>query len=375
MKIVIFSWRGPGHPNAGGAEQVTLEHAKGWVKKGYDVTLFTSTFPGGAEKEIIEGVKVIRKGDQIVGVRLAACFWYLMGDHQKFDIVVDEFHGLPFFTPLFVKTKKLAFIHEVAKEVWRLNPWPKPLNLIPSILGLLFEPFIFKLLYANTPFMTVSESTMHDLIDWGIDPKNITVIHNGFSAKGIRKRYKKELIKTVIFLGALSQDKGIEEAIDVFSYIYDNLDKKWQMWVVGKGGSSYLHDLILKTQSLGVKNKIKFLGYVDNNKKFELLSRAHLLINTSVREGWGLVVIEAAAVGVPSVAFNVSGLKDSIIDKKTGLLFSYGDIKGMAEGIVQLVNDQTKYKKLAKEAKNRTKEFNWSKSTLQSGQLIVDLVG
>src|SRR3989344_6246530 len=143
MNVLIFSWRGPNHPNAGGAEISTHEHAKKWIEKGSTVTLFTASFEGAKEKETIDGVNIIRKGYQVFGVQINAFWWYLFDRHDKFNIVVDQFHGIPFLTPLFVRVKKMAFIHEVAKEVWWLNSWQKPLNLIPAIIGFIFEPLIF----------------------------------------------------------------------------------------------------------------------------------------------------------------------------------------------------------------------------------------
>ena len=134
LKIVIFSWRGPGHPNLGGAEIVTHEHAKVWVKAGHKVTLFTSFFPGAREREIIDGVEIIRRGKGLIGVHLEAWKWY-RNLEDKPDIVFDHFHGIPFFTPLYVREKKVAFIHEVAKEVWFLSHLPFPKNLIYGAVG------------------------------------------------------------------------------------------------------------------------------------------------------------------------------------------------------------------------------------------------
>ncbi len=129
MNILILSWRGIGHPNAGGAEIVTHEHAKGWVKAGHQVILFTSYFPDAKREEVIDGIEIKRYGRQMLGVQWEAFKWYLFGVHCKFDLVIDQFHGIPFFTPFYVRSKKIAFIHEVAKEVWRLNSLPKDLLL------------------------------------------------------------------------------------------------------------------------------------------------------------------------------------------------------------------------------------------------------
>ena len=245
MNILIFSWRGLGHPNAGGAEVSTHEHAKGWIKAGHSVTLFTSYYQGAKRTEQIDGVTIIQKGRQFFGVQWEAFKWYLFKDHPKYDLVIDQFHGIPFFTHLYVRAKKLAFIHELTKEVWSVNPWPSPFNLIPAFVGPIFEPLIFKLFYKDIPFMTVSESTKKDLIEWGIPGSNISVVHNGLNAPKINYNLPKERVKTLIFLGALSKDKGIEDGLKIFSLI-NNREKDWRFWVVGKGGAHYLNNLKFK---------------------------------------------------------------------------------------------------------------------------------
>lgn len=366
MNILIFSWRGPGHPNAGGAEISTHEHAKGWVQAGHDVTLFTAAFIGCKEQEVVDGLNIIRRGRQIFGVQWEAFKWYLSKDHPKYDLIIDQFHGIPFFTPLYVKVKKLAFIHEVTKEVWKLNPLVFPFNFITAILGSVLEPLIFQL-YRKNYFMTVSESTKKDLVDWGIPQKNITVIHNGLNMPRI-KFYPKEKKKTLIFLGALSKDKGIEDALKIFSI----LDKtgNFQFWIVGKGDFRYLEYLKSQARKLGIDKKVKFWGFVSKEKKYELLTRAHILINPSIREGWGFVVMEAASVGTPAVGYNVPGLRDSILDGKTGILSKEYSVDSLADEIVKLLENEERYSKIGRNAIIWSKNFSWDKATKMSTDLI-----
>ncbi|MBU0569648.1 glycosyltransferase family 4 protein [Patescibacteria group bacterium] len=371
MNILILNWRGPKHPNAGGAEQVTLEHAKAWVKAGHEVTWFSSYFKNAKKQDVIAGVKVVRSGRQFFDVQLRAFFWYLFGDHPKFDLVVDQIHGIPFFTPLYVRQKKLAFIHEVAKEVWKLNPWPRPFNMIPAIVGLTFEPLIFRF-YKKVPFMTVSESTKKDLVAWGIPKENITVIHNGVKLRLPKPLPDKEDKKTAMFLGAISKDKGIEDALKTFSEI-NRMENNWQFWVVGKASREYevlIQKLAIK---LGLRKNFKYWGCVSDPKKFELLARAHVLINPSIREGWGLVNIEANAVGTPVVAYNVDGIKDSVRDLVTGVLCKEKYPKCLAKEAMGLLNDSKKYAIMSSEAVKWSKKFNWKKATKESLELIDSL--
>lgn len=372
MRILIFSWRGPGHPNAGGAETSTHEHTKGWVGEGNEVTLFTSSYLGAKKEEFVDGVKIIRRGRQVLGVHWEAFKWYLFGKHNDFDLVVDQFHGIPFFSPLFVRKKKLGFIHEVTREVWWMNPWPTPFNLIPAIFGSILEPLLFKILYRGIPFLTVSQSTKKDLMEWGIPEKNVTVVHNGVNIPNIKKLPQKENKKTAIFLGAISKDKGIEDALKIFSEI-DKKQKDWQFWVVGKAESHYQDYLKNLAKILGLQSKLKFLGYVADRKKFELLSRAHILVNPSIREGWGLVVIEAAAVGTPTIGYDVPGLRDSIQNGRTGILSAINP-QSCSEEVLDLFRDKEKYENLTRNCINWSKKFDWQKSSTKSLNLIKKIV-
>lgn len=369
MNILIFSWRGPGHPNAGGAEASTHEHAKGWVKAGHFVTLFTSSYEGAKDEEMIDGVLIKRRGSQVLGVHLEALKWYLFKDHPKFDLVIDQFHGIPFFTPFFVRTKKLAFIHEVTKELWRLNPWSKPWYYIPAIFGSLFEPLIFRFLYRNIPFMTVSESTKKDLISWGIPERAVRVVHNGITVPGL-KIPAKETKKTLIYLGSLSKDKGIEDALAVFSLLKN---EDLQFWVVGESDPRYLKFLKSVSHSLGLDKRIKFWGFVSEIKKFELLAKSHILINPSIREGWGLVVIEAASMGTPTIAYNVAGLRDSVVDGQTGIL-CHKEIANLAKEIRKLLEDEKRLKTMSKQAIAWSKNFSWEKAGYQSLKLLEKII-
>ncbi|MBI2596871.1 glycosyltransferase family 4 protein [Candidatus Daviesbacteria bacterium] len=372
MNILIFSWRGPGHPHAGGAEKSTHEHAKGWVKAGYSVTLFTSDYAGCKPEEVIDGVRIIRNGTQILGVHLKAFLWFISNNQDKFDLVVDQFHGIPFFTPLYVRVKKLAFIHELTKEVWRLNALPKPINLIPAVLGTILEPYVFKFFYRNIPFMTGSDSTKEELINWGIPRNNISVVHHGLEQPPFKKIPPKERKKTLIFLGALAKDKGIEEAIKVFSLV-NARGGKFKFWIAGKGEKNYTSYLKTMAEKNGLKQNIVFWGYVSENQKYQLLAKSHLLVNTSFREGWGLVVLEAASVGTPTVGFDVPGLRDSIIDGKTGVLSSR-DPNEASSKILGILKDNQRYNLLRKNGIEWAKKFTWKKSSTLSLKLIEKIV-
>lgn len=372
MNILILNWRDPKHPNAGGAEKVTLEHAKGWIAKGHKVTWFSSYFKGAKSKEVIGGVEVIRNGGCMGGVHLFAFFWYLFGKHEKYDLVIDQFHGIPFFTPLYVRVKKLAFIHEVARDVWWFNELKWPFNRVVGFLGYYIEPWIFRLFYKSVVFMTVSKSTKIDLVAYGISAKNIRVIYNGFDSGDIPKNIPpKEKKKTAIFLGAISYDKGIFDALYTFSKI-NQIESNWQFWIVGKSSpemENYLHERI---NLLGIAKNTTYFGYVSDKKKFDLLARAHVMINPSIHEGWGLVNIEAASVGTPVVAYDVSGCRDSVIHDRSGILVKFQKKDDMYKKVLSLVNSEN-YQKMVEFSLLLCKKFSWQDAIDKSNKLILSI--
>ncbi len=370
--ILIMSWRGPGHPQYGGAEIVTHQHAKAWVKSGYQVTLVTSIYKNGKKEEFLDGVKIIRLGSsnlnlQIIITPLTACWWYLFKNKDKYDLVFDHFHGWSFLTPLYIRTKKIGFIHEIAGGVWLHNPLHWPFNIIPALIGIYTEKIIFKL-YKNIPFITVSKSTKKSLIDLGLPKKNINIINNGVLINKIKIKHK-EKDPTLIFLGALSKDKGIEYALKVFASI-SKQDKNYQFWVVGKGEENYLTHVKKELSRDIPKDKLKYWGFVDEKKKFKLLAKAHLLINSSMKEGWGLVNIEANSVGTPVVGFNVPGVRDSVQHNSNGLLVKNGNTDRMSKVILELMNDSKDYQRLQKNAISWSQKFDWESSTKKSLNFI-----
>ncbi len=371
MKILILSWRGPGHPRAGGAEIVTHEHAKAWIKAGHAVTLFTSSFPGAKAEESIDGVQVIRQGGEILSVQLKAWWWYNFVKKEDFDLVVDHFHGLPFFTPLYVRVAKMAVIQETARRVWFLNRLASPLKQIAGVLGYVLEPTFFKF-YKQVPFVTGAQSIIPELTDFGIPEKNITVIHHGVVVVP-PKEIKKNNKLTITFLGRLTEDKGIEDALTCFNLIAQQLDG--QFWIIGEPEvPSYRQVLDQLVKKYRLTDKVIFWGFVDQAKKFELLSQSHVVINPSAREGWGLVVIEAAAMQTPTVGYNVTGLRDSILDQKTGILTTANTPEQLAEETVKLVQSPEALKKMSLEAKKWADQFSWSHSAQKSLDFIDEVV-
>lgn len=368
MRILIFNWRDIKNPSSGGAEILTHELAKYLIKKKNKVILFASKFEGSSDTENIDGVTIIREGFSITPYFLKSVHYMAFKRYKKkfegrVDLVIDGVHGLPFFTPWYVKEKKVALVCEVAGDLW-----VKMFGFLFGGLGRIVEIIYLRFIYSSVPFITISNSAKIDLIKNGVREKNITVIPIGVDILDKLPAIKREVIPTIIFLGRVSKSKGIEDAILVLKKL--SAKHAIRLWVCGRCESYYVDELKELIRNNGLESKISFLGYVTENEKFNLLSRSWILIHPSKTEGWGINVIEANALGVPAVGYNVPGLQDSIQDGQTGLLTKENSIDGLAKTLELLLTDKKLYEKLSQKSINWSKNFTWEKTGEKTWKIL-----
>ena len=297
MRILILNWKDTAHPLAGGAEAFTEAVAECLVARGHEVTLFASSVDGCPKQEVRSGVEIVRRGGRLGVYREARRYWN-EPKRKPFDVVVDEINTRPFMTPRWIReTPIVALIHQLAREIWSYEtPFPV------SVLGrYVFEPWWLRA-YRNVPAMTVSESSARSLEEhhaW----RNITVVPEGWSPHDVPV-FAKEDAPTVVFLGRLVAMKRPDDALRAFR-ILARSHPSAQLWIIGDGP-------LRPALEREVSASVTFFGRVDSQELLERLARAHILISTSIREGWGLNVSEAAACGTPAIGYSVPGLVDSI---------------------------------------------------------------
>lgn len=362
MNILILNWRDLKHPLAGGAEVSLTRHAQYWRSRGEQITWFSSYFKGAKKEETVDGIRYIRRGNHYTVV--LHFLLYCIKNNLSIDTIIDCFHFVPFFTPLYIKNKKIiALIHEVAGNVWFEN-----LFFPFALVGYLLEPFFIRL-YKNSLFITVSDSTKKDLEKIGIRKKNIRLIHNGVSPFELKGKITKEKLPTLVFLGRLSKDKGIEDALLMVELLKRD-HNTLQLWIIGKFENKKYERRIKKLlDDFKVKKNCTLYGYVNEDMKGTLLKKAWLLIHPSIREGWGLNVIEANSVGTPAIGYNVQGLRDSINNGKTGLLVE-PDAISLANGVEDLILDRGRLKQLSKNSVEWSKNFSWDVAIKESYKIV-----
>jgi len=351
MRALFLNWRDTKHPKAGGAEYVTQMLAEGLIKQGWKVDWFTAGSANLPPVETVHGVRVIRQGGPLT-VQGAARRWY--AKQPKYDLVIDQSHGWPFFAHRWTHVPTMFYINEVTGEIAKfMLPWPL------SSLFTLLEPWLLSQ-YAQVPAVAISDSTKQELRQLG-HKAPITVINLSCDVPAVKQLpdlSSKERDLTILFAARLVPLKRPDHAIRMLAEVRKT-DPKAKLWILGKGPADYqryLHSLVRK---LHIEDGVKFFGFVSPQEKIDLLARAHFVTYTSIKEGWGLVVPEANAVGTVGVTYNTAGVRDSNRHNKTGMLSPKNTPQSLAETIITLYNDKKQYETLRNQAWKYVQTLTW----------------
>lgn len=366
MRILWLSWKDIQHPQAGGAEVVTSELCKRLVQAGHELTLVTAAYPGAEHSSTIDGYKVIR-----VGGRFSVYFQahrYIKKHLVDWpDFVVEEINTIPFCSRLYLRrTPRLLFFHMLCREIWFYQ-----LPLPASLVGYVLEPLYLKFLSSERA-IAMSASTKKDMTRYGFKDTDITIISEGIQLKSLSEltldaKYDKP---TIVSLGSIRPMKRTLDQLRAFELAKAEMPTL-QMKIAGDGEGSYGKKVLAAIESSPHRNDIEYLGRISAEEKARLLQKAHLITVTSIKEGWGLIVTEAASQGTPAAVYNVDGLRDSVQHGKTGAVCSDNTPENLATNIVELLSDPSHYQVLQKNAWQWSKSINFETSYQQFSKEII----
>jgi glycosyltransferase involved in cell wall biosynthesis len=346
LKILWLNWRCWLNPAMGGAEVFTREVAKRFAAAGHDVCLFTSEYAGCQREEVVDGVRILRAGGRFSVYLQAARFYRKNLSKDNFDIVIDEINTVPFFAHKFVKKgeKVFALIHQLAREYW-LYEMPFPLGQI----GFYFLEDRWLREYKALPTLTVSNSTKEDLRSLGFN--NVSLIPEGLNFSPLSSVGPKSQQPVIVFAGRLKQAKRPDHAIIAFKHVKKVIPDA-ELWILGDGP---FRNQLEKLACPGVT----FFGNLGNIERRNLIAQSWVLINPSVREGWGLNIIEANALGTPTVVYDVPGLRDSVINGETGLFAQAGNVMALSNQLIAILKNHKLREKISKNALAYSSKFDW----------------
>lgn len=377
-KILWLAWKDINHPQSGGAEVVGTQIRKRLARDGYKITLLTAKYPNSKDREIVDEVEIIRVGENKLLHYPIAVNYYLKNLKNKYDIIVEEVNTIPYFINFFKgKEKVFLFYHQLAREIWFYQMF-FPLNLI----GYLLEPFYtFIQSLFGTKVITVSNSSKNDLAKFGFRKENIKIISEGIANKPlyqIEYSLPKENVFTVLFHGSLRAMKKPMDALKAFELFHKKYPDT-QMWFSGSGDLKEKMEKYIKNNGgtkkfpfskgvdteggRGISESITFFGRTSETQKLKLMQKAHCLVATSLKEGWGLIVSEANSMATPSIGYDVDGLRDSI--SFGGGIICQPNIYNLSQKMEEMYliwkNQPAKYLDIRKKALESSKKLTFDK--------------
>jgi glycosyltransferase involved in cell wall biosynthesis len=189
--------------------------------------------------------------------------------------------------------------------------------------------------YRRCRVLTGSESSQRELVEKGFG--EVAIAPEGVDHKLYRPLDGREKRGCrILYVGRIKKYKGL----DVILRAAANLKATWpelELDIAGSGDD--VPRLKALAQKLGMEAWTHFLGFVSEERKVELYAGARVVVNSSLKEGWGLTSIEANACGTPVVATNVPGLCDSVRDGETGFLVPFGDAAGFTQALGKILGD------------------------------------
>ncbi|MHB1523803.1 MAG: glycosyltransferase family 4 protein [Candidatus Dormibacteria bacterium] len=343
MRILALSWKHPGDRSAGGAERYLLEVTKRWSEWGHDITIAgpRCTLSSDARTSWTH-FRYLSMGNRWSVFRRAVR--YLRDHHLEYDCVLETVSTRPFSAHRVAGSKAVALYHQTAEEVWN-QEYPWPVGLAGRYC---LEPgWVRKLRGARV--VANSASTSRALLRFGVSCE--AIVPPGCDPPvSLEHRIPPGTAPRLLWMGRMVRTKLPMDAITAFQLIRGSFPDGTLDMV----GTGYLEAQLRASAPSGVT----FHGHLCEEAKRELLQSADLLLLPGTREGWGIVAMEAAAHGVPAVAYDIPGLRDSVLQDKTGRLTTPSP-EALSDQAVDILRHPALWLRMSEAAQLRARAFTW----------------
>lgn len=346
--VLILNWRDAWHPEGGGSEIYVLQVAQRLRDDGIRVTQMTARYPGSAAREEIDGIEYVRRGGHI-SIYLWTALMLLTRRFGRIDSVLEVQNGMPFLATLFTRARVVVLVHHVHREQWSV------VGPVLARVGWFMESVAAVRLNRGNRYLAVSQITRRELIDLGVDAHAIDVAYNGLPPVPTYQDPGKTSHPSLVVLSRLVPHKQIDHVISMLPGLlrtYPDL----RLTILSSG---WWHDHLTElVAGLGLQDRVTFAGHVDDERKYAELARAWVHLMPSLKEGWGLSIVEAARAGTPSIAYHhAGGVTESILEGVTGLLAT--DRTDFEQQVHRLLDDQELRDQLSEKARVRSEHFTW----------------
>ncbi|MBB6170181.1 glycosyltransferase involved in cell wall biosynthesis [Nocardiopsis mwathae] len=376
VRVVVINWRDPWQSVAGGAEEYAWRMSRHLAGRGACLTFLTSREPGQARQETREGI-VIRRMGRKFSVYPLVMLWLLLW-RREFHVALDCMNGIPFFSRLLLprRTRVISVVHHVHDLQFNAY-FSRPV----AWFGRFIESTVASRVYRSCMTVTVSESSrraMREKLRWRAP---ITVIHNGSppvqpiatdpasaSTRPDPAPRADMGSPAVVSLGRLVVQKRVSRVVDIADRLRATRPGL-RVHIVGRGPES--EPLAERVERDALHDHVRLHGFLPEGEKNAVLAGSVLHVTASEFEGWGLTVIEAAGLGVPTVAYDVDGLRDSVRHGETGWLVREGeDLVEVVDKALAELGDPVRAAEISAACRTWAARFTWENSGAAMTRLI-----
>jgi len=341
-KIVVLNWMDILNPQAGGQEKYVFEMSRRLAEDGFKVIWIASRGENLAARDEYSNIEVIRIGNIFTYFVMYFYHYFRVKRNAVFFLSMNS---IPFVLPL-SRSKRIVMIHHRID----LNVMVEKVGILGYISYFLQE-FINPILYKKDHIITNSQSSKEDFVKLGY--LDINLIKLGVRIPEYDEKTKKKII---VSPGPIKPWKHHDMVMNAFS----RLDDDWELVMFGSIESEdYKQKLSSIAAELGISKRVKLLGRISDEEVGYLFKESMLCVLGTEKEGWGLVAMEAQSYGCPVVAFDVPGIRESVLNKTTGLLVDFGDIEAMANAIKSIVYDEIIFDEMSLSARIRARDYSW----------------
>ena len=372
----------------GGTPKVVFELCRELVRKGHNVTVYTTdVFNKNSRQSAVgsrqstncieaevEGIKI--KYFKNISNSLAfnqkvfispAISKALKKNLKQFDMVhLHEFRTLQNAAAYKYLTKyKIPYILSAHGSVLRL--------MGKEFLKMLFDKSIgFKILKSAKRVIAVSNIEVEQYIKMGVERDRISLIPNGINisefenadkVKGnFRRAYKLSDKKILLFIGRLNAIKGIDFLLNTFAIL--TKDIKDTILVIAGPDDGYKSEIESRINLLKINDKVLLIDGLYGEDKISAMKDADMFIYPSRHEIFGIAPLEALMCGTPVIVTENCGCADFLREANGGIVVKYQDISGLLDSIQNILDKKEEAKKLASNGMELVqRQFNWNEIT------------
>lgn len=350
-RIHIFAFRDRDDPDAGGSEEHASQVGAQLVAAGREVVLHTSKVPGAPAEVGRSGMRVVRRGGRF-GVFATSPFDERSGRLGRADGLIEVFHGVPFFVPLWSRLPHVGVVHHVHLGTWDML-LPGPLGRV----GEAVERHLVPRVYRDRTLLTAAPSARDEIVQhYRLPADRIWIAPHGVDAR-FTPGGERSAGPLVVAVARLMPQKGIPDLLRALVRTKQAVPDL-RAAIVGDG--PYRAEYVALSESLGASSWVHFTGRAGDDELVGWYRKAWVVASASLREGFGLTLTEAAACGTPVVATRIPGHVDAVAEDVSGLLAS--STTELGDLLAEVLTDHDLRKRLSEGALEHSAHFRWERA-------------